>query len=413
MIEDKKQAMPALSLKTFKNRFNAFFLLREQNQQIQVQTLDNNDWKNTSLESLAKASVLARIIVLIPDNETVFKQQSFATDLVSEKNLEEAITLNIEGWMPYEAEYNKFSIIKKIKNQWIVATWLWQQSTQDRLLQTLAEQRITHIMPELAWHCARVSNQSHGVFISQTVNKLAYVYLEQGIPNYIATPKNTAEENRFWRAISSQIESISHIELSAASIATQITHYPEQLEKTVVKRQTASANWLKQAQCKGVYDWINPVNWVKPALAILSLIFIWAIADALLINQQQQKINQLIQSSQKNYGAVIKQQEAIDESYALLNRYAQLKHKQQQVESILVELSTRIPKDIWLDAIQLDQRWLDLRGRGKNVVRLLALLETLQDAEDIVLLNDVRTDARTGEEQFQIRLILKDVGADI
>ena len=195
--------------------------------------------------------------------------------------------------------------------------------------------------------------------------------------------------------------------MPASSPVVALPGLPTHFKQVILKKQTARSHWLKKAQCKGTHDWINPSNWLSPALLILSLLCIWAITDALLITHKNQTIAQLMSQSKQNYQKVINQQEKIENSLTVLTHYAQLKQKQQQVERILAELSTRIPNNIWLESIQLEQNWLDIRGRGKDVIRLLALLETLENAQDIVLLNDVRTDPRTGDEQFQIRLILK------
>jgi len=128
--------------------------------------------------------------------------------------------------------------------------------------------------------------------------------------------------------------------------------------------------------------------------------------DAILLTQKNQQVESLIKQSKHSNQKVITQQQKIEDSLIILTHYAQLKDQQQQVERILAELSERIPQNIWLDAIQLDQRWLDIRGRGKDVIRLMTKLETLPEAADIILLNDVRPDARSGDEQFQIRIIL-------
>lgn len=406
MTEDK--ITPRKKVSALIKRFNLFYLIKERQGTLQATSLVNHQWQPVKLADIPTSSTLARIILLIPNRETVFRQQKFSTDLVTAKNLQEAIDLNIESWSPYSAGCPQLSITTKKNGQWIIATWLWQQTTQDRLVNLLPAQQQTHIMPELAWHCARVTGNQPTLLITQTGQQLTYVYLnEDSLPTYIAQPKNTAEAVRFWRGLSSNTHKINNLTLSDQNITSTLLGLPTKLEKVFLKKPVARTRWLKKAQCESVNNWATPRHWLPLLLLLLSLVVIWAVTDALLINQKNRQIAELMHKSKQNYQKVIKQQEKIEKNLSTLTHYADLKQQQQQVEKILAELSTRIPNDIWLDAIQLEGDWLDITGQGKDVIRLLALLETLQNAKDIVLLNDVRTHARTGNERFQIRLVLR------
>lgn len=389
--------------------FNAFYRIQQRNKTLQASQLINATWQQIPLEDLATVSPLARVVLLIPDNETVFRQQRFATDLVAEKNLAEAISLNIESWSPYGTDCTHLAIYKKQKQHWIVAIWLWRTSTQAHLLKALPEASCTHIMPELAWHCGRVTTAEPTVLITQIEKKYAYLYLEkEGIPNTLSWADSPASITRFWRSLGADIQKIKQITLDTPALTHTTIELPIEAEKITLEKITPRAKWLKAAQCPGVNDWFNPRNWLKPALAILSLLITWGAVDAILLNQKNQQIENLIKQSKHSNQKVITQQQKIEDSLIILTHYAQLKNQQQQVERILAELSERIPQNIWLDAIQLDQRWLDMRGRGKDVIRLMTKLETLPEAADIILLNDVRPDVRSGDEQFQIRIILTD-----
>ncbi len=410
MTEDKEIAgKPKKSgILAFIESFNSVYLIKQHNQALQANKLVDSCWQTVAAEDIPAPGSLARIILLIPDSEAVFRQQTFSTDLVAEKNLEEAISLNIESWSPYGADCFQMSMIAKNSGQWIVSVWLWKKSAQERLLNILPEQKYTHIMPEMAWHCACLKNNEPTVLIAETTEKPGYAHIaEDGLPKQIAWPENQREVSRFWRSVGQADGQIKQITLTDQDLPTQ--GLPDNIEHIVLDNPKARSKWLKRAQCKGVNDWFNPVNWVKPALAVLTLAIVWAAVDAALITNKNQRLTELINQSKQSNHSVIAQQEKIDASLLHLTHFAALKQRQQQAENILAELSQRIPKDIWLETIQLDQHWLDIRGRGKDVIRLLALLETVSNTEDIVLLNDVRPDARTGDEQFQIRIILTDL----
>ncbi len=410
MSEDK--SLPIKKLTRLIKDITAAYLIQERGKNLHASTLTDQQWQTIELADIPPRHPLSRIILLIPNSKTVFRQQQFSIDLVAEKDLQEAVNLNIESWSPYPKNSPYFSITKKNKGHWHVAIWIWKQSDQDLFTSKQPTLEYTHIMPELAWHCARVTGNESTVLVTQTdQNPPIYIYLDEDtIPKYLSQPKNTAEASRFWRGLGVDASKIKRIFLSDQQITKDLSGLPSQLEKVVLKKPLARANWLRRAQIKGRHDWINPSNWIIPICLLLSLVIVWAVTDALLIKQRNKQIDHLISQTKQNYQKVINQQEKIEQSLIQLTHYAKRKEQQQQIERILAELSTRIPNDIWLDSIQLESRWLDIRGRGKDVVRLLALLESLENAHDIVLLNDIRTDRQTGDEQFQIRLILTKAG---
>lgn len=398
-----------MPIKPSKNKFNSFFLIKEQNKTLHGSELIGGQWVDIALKDTPKLNVLSRAVLLIPDNKTVFRQQKFSTDLLLKKDLQEAIELDIDSWSPYETNSPRFSITQKKKDQWTIATWVWQKNTEDQLALQLPKQQLTHIMPEIAWHCARVTNGIPTLLVTQIDQQLTYAYLDkEGVPQHIASPKNDAEGSRFWRSLGEKSSAIKTV-TQAYPITIPFFGLSQDLKRLDLTTAKPRSNWLKQAQHKGFNDWFNPSNWLAPALAIFSLFIIWLSVDAFLIYKKNQEISEIISQSKQNYQKVIAQQEAIEQSRTILSHYAHLRQKQQQIEQILADLSTRIPNDIWLESIHLDQQWLDIKGRGKDVIRLMTLLETLQNAEDIVLLNDVRTDRRTQDEQFQIRLILSEL----
>ena len=412
MTEDKiAAAKPKNTEKaSFMQAFNSTYLVKSRNQALEASKLIDSTWQAVATEELLAPVALARIILLIPENEVVFRAQTFSTDLVSENNLEEAIGLNIESWSPYGADCCHMSIITKNQEHWAASVWLWKKTAQEWLLNILPEQKYTHIMPEMAWHCACITKKEATVLIVKSADKLGYAYIaENGLPKQILWPENDQEVSRFWRGIGQAGEQIKQITLADKDLLEVALGLPENIERVVLDKQKARSKWLKRAQCEGVNDWFNPINWVKPVIVILSLAITWAAVDAALIVNKNQQLTELTSQSKQSNHSVIAQQEKIDASLIQLTHFAALKQQQQQAENILAELSQRIPKDIWLESIQLDQHWLDIRGRGKDVIRLLALLETVSNTEDIVLLNDVRPDARTGDEQFQVRIILTDL----
>ena len=180
MTEDK--TTPKTGIKSLIKGLNTFYLIREYKQTLQASTLINNQWKTIGLQDIPLSNALSRIVLLIPNDETIFRQQQFSTDLVTEKDLKEAISLNIENWSPYPPNSPQFSITKKTKGQWVVATWLWKQSTQDRLINALpASIRHTHVLPEITWDCARVTGNEPTLLVSQTAQHLVYTFLMRTI----------------------------------------------------------------------------------------------------------------------------------------------------------------------------------------------------------------------------------------
>jgi len=87
----------------------------------------------------------------------------------------------------------------------------------------------------------------------------------------------------------------------------------------------------------------------------------------------------------------------------------QAKDRQPMLARVLAALSDALPDDAWLLGASYEERdggWLDITGRSKDSIQLVALLEKLPAVEHAVFLQDVRRDRATGLEPFKIRLKL-------
>jgi|LWDU01.1.fsa_nt_gi hypothetical protein len=382
-------------------------VVRQKKGQSELSELKNGAWQLLSSNDQPQPSVFSRQVLLIPEQETAFCRQTYPVDLVSEKGLLEAVTLSLDSWSPYGANSKFFSMHEKQQGQWHVAIWVWPADLHKQWLSSTLGRQCTHVMPEIAWYCGRVTRAEPIVLVVKTELGSVYVYLnDNGLPVKMTKPNSPSEATRFWRGIGADANNIKQLIVADEGLLKQQFNLPTQLKISALSKSEPKAKWLKQAQIEGVNDWFNPRNWLKPASAVLSLALIWLMTDALLIQHKNEQVGALISQAKLGAEDVLRQQDKINASVERLRHYAMLKQRQKEPEYILAELSKRIPSNIWLDAIQLDNRWLDIRGRGKDVIRLLGLLEAIKGVDDIVLLNDVRPDLRTGEEQFQIRLIL-------
>jgi len=163
---------------------------------------------------------------------------------------------------------------------------------------------------------------------------------------------------------------------------------------------------LSRARLEGVRDWSDPFTWRRPATALCALLLIWVLADATVLIQRGGQLERTLAAAEQSAHDVLQQRDKVDRLHVRLQRFSALRQAQQRPERFLAALSRAIPDDIWLDIVQMDRTWIDINGRGKNVARLIVLLEKMGGVKQAILLNDIQPNARTGLEVFQLRLML-------
>ncbi len=382
--------------------------VRQDEEGLCYDVLTSVGWQRSAAAALPRATPLASTVLLIPDHDCYFRHRHFPLDMLAAGDLDEAVMLDIEQWSPFIAgkAITRFFLAERRGEAWHVAVWIWVEETAARLLARLpAGVQCTHIMPEMAWHVAQLPCTAPALLIIRSTGYYGYALVSAaGVPCAIAWPRDAVAARRFWRGLGAEAHQVEQAWSYGDEVAA--AWRPHGVQATVLPAVPPRHAILSHARMEGVHDWSDPFTWRRQAAALCALFLIWALADASVLVQRGGQLKRTLIATQKSAHDVLQQRDLVDHLQLRLQRFAALRRAQQRPERLLAALSRSIPDDIWLDVVQVDRAWIDLNGRGKNVVRLIVLLEKMPGVKQAMLLNDIRPDARTGLESFQLRLVL-------
>jgi len=394
-------------LKMFKYRWLSCVRIAEVNEQLCYQKLDVNGWQPVMSESLPKSTLFSKAVLLIADEKCCFRSLEFPADMVATKDLDEAIALDVAAWSPFGNDISLLSFFERIGNHWKVAVWIWPKEEEKRLLQRIDDVQCTHIMPVMAWYIASVQSKSDVLLMNRevSVKKSVYAWVSSaGVPKVLAQITNESEARRFWKRVGDRQGVVKQGFLCGES---KLEWLSDVVPFSKLKVLLPHHSLLNRARLQGVVDWVDPVRWKKPMLACLSLVLAWMVADAVVLTHRAEKVHVTLSHAEGEALDVLKYRDEVDVMQSRLLKYASLRVLQHAPESLLGGLSKAIPVDIWLNVLQSGLGWVDIHGQGKDVMRLMVLLEKVDDIKKVIMLSDIRPDARTGLESFQLRLILK------
>jgi len=376
--------------------------------------LGPDGWQRTTSTGLGATTPFSTVALLIPNARCSFRRREFPVDMVAAADLDEAIALDIAQWNSFDSKVSCLSFFERVGESWQVAVWLWPQDEELLLLGKLPDGlRCTHIMPEMAWFASRVQGDHpqllvHAAGADDSVDSTYALVSSSGVPLAVSQVQSESEGVRFWRALGSQTEAVERALLCNEDNSDEqpATWLPDGLESKSEDWRSVRYGLLARARLKGVKDWSDPLSWKKQLLALLFLLVIWMAADALVLVERMDRVNQQLNSVEQGAHEVLDYREQVMKNQRYLQHYTDLKSLQYQHEWLLAGLSTQIPQDIWLNVMQSGDGWVDIRGQGKDVIRLVVLLEKIKGVKQALLLNDIRPDARSGLESFQLRLVL-------
>jgi len=347
--------------------------------------------------------------MLLPDAQCLFRYRQFPTSLVTSSDLQEAIALDLEQWLPADnrEEMSWLYLSEQQGDSWQVAVWSWSNKLSEGLLAALpATISCTHILPAMAWYAMQHRSEEPSLLLSNSHGATSYALVApSGIPQAIAWPSDHTAAQRFWRGLGVDTNKVNHAWW--CNTPDPASWIPQRLAAAPLVTASARNHLLQRARLPGVRDWSDPASWRRPITVLLALLALWILADAAVLMQRSNQVDQALTSARQAAHQVLQQRDQVEQSQQQLQRIAHLRQLQQRPEQLLAALSQTIPHDIWLDVVQLDRGWIDMNGRGKEVARLLVLLETIPSIKRVILLNDIRPDAHTGLEQFQLRLVLQ------
>jgi len=371
-------------------------------------------WQPVAADALPETTPFSRHVAVLPDSECSFRSRLIPAELISEKDLDEAIALDIEQWSPFSglklgAGLSSVSFVERHQEQWQVAVWIWPTSVEKSLLALLPDGfQVTHILPGMAWLASLSSLDAPSLICHVLDAHHGYALVSsKGVPVSVVWLDNELDDRRFWKAMGTKLNNVKQVLYVGDQTAAW---QPDCIPSSQMKMGVPQYRLLNRSRRLGVRDWADPISWLNPIMTFALLLLVWGVADAaVLIERNSAVASELAEMQQGTQKAL-----SLREKVAVLHQYLQdvqdVHDKQFRVMSLIAELTQRVASDIWIDVLQLEGDKLDIRCQGKDVARLLVELEKIKSVHKVLLVSDIQPNNRTGLEVVQLRLILKDKG---
>jgi len=379
-----------------------WLLVRPDDEGLRFSLFERDGWREINSASLPSPSRFSRHILLLPDQHCLFRHRTFPLDLLAAADLEEAVLLDMEQWLPFHEPYDHLYFMRREDTFWSVSIWAWPQAIVQSYLQQLpAGLHCTHIMPAVAFSSISLQQDAPALLVQTGGERQSYAFVASGgQPQAIAEASSAEEAHRFCRAF---IERVTPDRIFM--VGEEAPYWPVDRARCL-PQSLPRADLLNQARCSGVVDWRDPLAWKKPIIVLVSAFMLWIAGDAMVINLASSAVETELKHATATATDVLKHREDVGAMSSRLAQITALQQQQQRAENILAIASKVIPDDIWLNVVQVNRQWVDITGQGKDVARLTVLLESLKGVKQVVLLGAIHPDARTGLETFQIRLML-------
>ena len=376
-------------------------IIKRQKENWFYQHLQHQGWVSVQEADLPTVTIFSKIVLLIPVDECSFKTCYFPQHLVEESELNEAIELDIKQWSLWD-EYDFFYTHQSIDEQWKVSVWLWSQQAASKYPAQNAKM-VTHIIPEPAWYAACLAGNQFSLLISPNEHYASYALVSsEGWVEKIAQVQSQQQAQRYWHSWG--LVPIEHCWITEKE---QGEWCPEKFSaQTIDKTAVPHSQLLKKTRLASAQDWTAPTSYSTFFGVIMLAWSIWMVADAGLLYYHQEQVEQQLMTVRQSANDVLQIRQQVTSRRKLYSQVQILRYQQQLPEHLIAQLTQQIPEDIWLNRLQIEDDQLDINGRGLQVARLLPLLEKIEGIEQVMLLSAITPNVKTGEETFQIRLVL-------
>ncbi len=386
----------------FKDRWMPWSKVNIVGDNLHYATIKSGQWFTCDAEQLPTFTLFAKLALLLPASVCAYRIRTFPKHLLNAKELNEAIVLDLAEWSPWGKASGYCYSYTITADEWQVSTWVWDLHYAQQMSQQLPY--CTHIIPELAWHAA-CAPQQPALMVIPEASGFHYLLLgELGKIQANAHINTQQQALRCWHGWG-----MPNLSLGWEVNQPQDYWRPETINMKALpdNHNKPHANLLRITRVAGIRDWTDPASYQAIFTLLLISLFSWMAIDALVLNYQSQKIQQQLSEIRSSADDALVMREQVEGALETIEQARLLQKQQRRPEQLLAQLSTQIPTDIYLRRVQIEGDQLDLEGQGKQVARLMVLLEKLPDVAKVMLINDIRRNTETDQELFQIRLLLK------
>lgn len=395
------------------HKYAGKLVYRETPTGVHAEYWDGESW--IALDSPVEVGPFGQAIALVATGLTLFQERSFPADLVSRKDLGEAIELDIQQWSPWGSESGYYYLPKKQGDHWQVALWVWEKPVVNQYLAALYSGGwpVTHVLPEDVWLSTGIIGVNYPlVAIHPEANGFLYHYLPANTQIAQVTRVNGERQaQHFWRSLGVKADEIKSLVVNETVGQVQIPWSPA-IELTAVPLRLPPFGVLERGILPGIKDWRHPVAWLKVFYGLGALVLIWIVGSSLVLWAKDLEVSSALEAASSGAGAVIDARDRVDDLGGRLGEIKRLQLQQQLPLHFLSQLATTLPEDVWLQTMSFRQDAIEIRGQGKNAASLAGLLEKISTVKRVNYIGDIRPDGQSGQEVFAIRLQL-DTGSQV
>lgn len=345
-----------------------------------------------------RLGIFDTLVWLIPPQRCLFKRLEYDAEYVTADEVEECVKNDSQQWSIWP-NTGMFIQKQKANNFWQVAVWIWDNESESQYMYEL-KQTPTHILPWSAYLAGCTTSNS---LILQSIDSQHWLCVtdQWGLPSGIYPASTQAQQMQLERRFERQIE-------HGAKIYSY--HYTSHWlsSHTVLPLPLKIKHGIfTLGKQKGITDFTDIKTYLKPLSLCGAIFIIWMIADFWLIDNAQQKVSEKISElSTKSQQAMTQRKDYIFDLKVIAVRNQYLSDKQ-LVGNSLAELTTIIPKDIYINTFEFNDPFIVISGTGKKVARLPALLEKWKNVKTVNFIGDIRQ-AADNHESFKLQIELKE-----
>ncbi|MFO6423853.1 PilN domain-containing protein [Motilimonas sp. KMU-193] len=332
---------------------------------------------------------LDRLVILIPQSKSLYRELSYEREYVSKAELEECIDNDLNQISPWPS-YHKYYLTYKADDVWLVTVWIWPE---------LEVPSATHVMPEMAY---KLGCLKPGIVLCWQDGNSLFSALRQanGLPSRVWDLSQHHLQRRFtsWLEQDESIEGVVYDGLEPLSYI-DLPIYPS-------AKSVPDFSWLKAGQNANAIDISSPWGLRSLWSACLTLLTAWVIATYGLIYWQDSQLETSVESGALQLQQLQRQRAELNLNIKRTEAIQQELTKQQALTHSLDALAAALPKTVVLSRIAFKDHSIELEATADTTNGLLEAMEQIENVNSAKFISDI-VQTREGKQRFSLELTLE------